>query len=187
VPTPLNDSPPQKDSGCPRYLIYPTVAGLIVTVIGPVILILMGLQGRAPAPPVPPDVRVGRTDTGRGNQPPRPPTEKGQPDGPSTPVSLASQKCPTCGGEMVVRTNRQTGEKFLSCKKFPECRGSLPFPKVGLAGGGAPADPVKVGQESPPLCPKCGKVMVLRTNGSTGEKFWGCSDFPRCRGTRDIP
>jgi restriction system protein len=34
------------------------------------------------------------------------------------------------------------------------------------------------------LCPKCERKMVLRTarNGS-GNKFWGCSGFPRCRST----
>lgn len=37
------------------------------------------------------------------------------------------------------------------------------------------------------LCPKCGSPMVLRTarKGSrAGEKFWGCSGFPQCRGVR---
>lgn len=36
-------------------------------------------------------------------------------------------------------------------------------------------------------CPVCGKAMALRTaqrKPTAGEKFWGCSDFPRCRGTR---
>ena len=34
------------------------------------------------------------------------------------------------------------------------------------------------------LCPKCGSDMVKR-NGKYGE-FYGCSNFPRCRGTRKI-
>ncbi len=36
-----------------------------------------------------------------------------------------------------------------------------------------------------PVCPKCGNPMVLRTarSGSTpGEQFWGCPDYPKCRG-----
>jgi restriction system protein len=40
-----------------------------------------------------------------------------------------------------------------------------------------------------PLCPKCGSPMVLRTakRGSrAGQKFWGCSKFPQCRGTLSI-
>lgn len=39
-------------------------------------------------------------------------------------------------------------------------------------------------QESVPMCPRCGKSMVVRTNRN-GEKFWGCSDFPKCRGSLD--
>jgi restriction system protein len=37
---------------------------------------------------------------------------------------------------------------------------------------------------APPSCPKCGKPMVERTNRTTGQKFWGCSAFPVCRGVR---
>ena len=32
--------------------------------------------------------------------------------------------CPDCGSEMVARTNRQNGEKFWGCKKYPDCRGT---------------------------------------------------------------
>jgi hypothetical protein len=37
-----------------------------------------------------------------------------------------------------------------------------------------------------PTCPKCGGSMVRRVRGSDGAVFWGCSDFPRCRGTREL-
>lgn len=33
-------------------------------------------------------------------------------------------------------------------------------------------------------CPKCGSALVIRTVKSgpkTGQQFWGCSNFPRCR------
>lgn len=33
-------------------------------------------------------------------------------------------------------------------------------------------------------CPDCDAVMVLRTNSITRERFWGCSNFPECHGTR---
>jgi restriction system protein len=39
-----------------------------------------------------------------------------------------------------------------------------------------------------PSCPTCGKPMVLRrakTGKNIGQEFWGCSDFPRCSGTRN--
>jgi restriction system protein len=38
-----------------------------------------------------------------------------------------------------------------------------------------------------PLCPSCAKPMVRRTakkGGTAGSTFWGCVDFPACRGTR---
>jgi DNA topoisomerase-1 len=35
-----------------------------------------------------------------------------------------------------------------------------------------------------PTCPKCGSPMVKRT-GLRGE-FWGCSTFPKCKGTRNL-
>jgi hypothetical protein len=39
-------------------------------------------------------------------------------------------------------------------------------------------------------CPTCGSPMKVRTarrGGSRGEKFYGCSKFPKCRGTRPHP
>lgn len=41
-------------------------------------------------------------------------------------------------------------------------------------------------QEGTPICPKCDSQMVLRTakkGGQQGEKFWGCSNYPKCRET----
>jgi hypothetical protein len=41
-----------------------------------------------------------------------------------------------------------------------------------------------------PACPRCGVPMVLREvkrdGPRQGEQFWGCPNFPRCRGTRDV-
>ena len=34
------------------------------------------------------------------------------------------------------------------------------------------------------LCPSCASSMVQRKNRSTGADFWGCSNYPRCKGTR---
>lgn len=39
-------------------------------------------------------------------------------------------------------------------------------------------------QKEPPICPKCGVPMVLRTakNGNQpGRKFYGCTNYPKCR------
>lgn len=40
-----------------------------------------------------------------------------------------------------------------------------------------------------PMCPRCGNPMVLRTAGrgdNKGKPFWGCREFPTCRGTRAL-
>ena len=40
-----------------------------------------------------------------------------------------------------------------------------------------------------PLCPNCGKAMVLRTvkSGKTaGNQFWGCSAYPDCKGLVEL-
>lgn len=45
----------------------------------------------------------------------------------------------------------------------------------------------KASAEGTPLCPKCGAPMRQRTikKGShQGETFWGCTDYPKCDGTR---
>jgi len=44
-----------------------------------------------------------------------------------------------------------------------------------------PTDPT----DQIPDCPACGKVMVLRTakkGTSAGQSFWGCSNYPDCKG-----
>ncbi len=35
------------------------------------------------------------------------------------------------------------------------------------------------------LCPVCNGKMVSRQNKSTGQRFWGCADYPKCKGTRN--
>ena len=32
-------------------------------------------------------------------------------------------------------------------------------------------------------CPRCGSKMIERTNRKTGQTFYGCSRYPKCRGT----
>jgi restriction system protein len=40
-----------------------------------------------------------------------------------------------------------------------------------------------------PACPHCRKTMVMRvarTGANAGGNFWGCADYPKCRGIRAI-
>lgn len=34
-------------------------------------------------------------------------------------------------------------------------------------------------------CPECDGPMTSRVNRSTGQRFWGCAAYPKCRGTRN--
>ncbi|MCC8072000.1 MAG: topoisomerase DNA-binding C4 zinc finger domain-containing protein [Bacteroidales bacterium] len=41
--------------------------------------------------------------------------------------------------------------------------------------------------EGVPTCPQCGARMVVKKRGrgeGHGQPFWGCPQFPACRGTR---
>ena len=55
-----------------------------------------------------------------------------------------------------------------------------------------PAEPpmaVVRGSEIVPACPKCGSSMAKRTarkGNNAGAEFWGCSNFPTCRGVRQL-
>jgi len=43
--------------------------------------------------------------------------------------------------------------------------------------------------EAVPQCPTCGGAMVkreARRGANAGKAFWGCADFPKCRGTRNL-
>jgi hypothetical protein len=45
------------------------------------------------------------------------------------------------------------------------------------------------GEGSEPRCPECGAPMVLRVarrGEFQGKRFYGCSNFPACRGTRSL-
>jgi len=37
-----------------------------------------------------------------------------------------------------------------------------------------------------PHCPDCNRMMKLRTAKKSGNQFWGCSAFPKCRGVREV-
>jgi restriction system protein len=49
--------------------------------------------------------------------------------------------------------------------------------------------PTTAAPDRNPFCPVCGKVMILRTawrGQNVGNKFWGCSDYPECKGVRQM-
>lgn len=49
-----------------------------------------------------------------------------------------------------------------------------------------PTSPPEQSSSTSPTCPKCGNEMVQRTarrGAHAGNHFWGCRQFPKCRGT----
>lgn len=43
-----------------------------------------------------------------------------------SPATSQTLACPLCSGAMVERRNRRTGERFLGCARFPQCKGTAP-------------------------------------------------------------
>lgn len=79
--------------------------------------------------------------------------------------------CPRCGsGRLTVRTNSETGAKFLGCTNYPFCTET--YGNIEIVN-----DQVR--------CPTCGDWMVRRRRKSDGAPFFGCSNFPKCRTTFD--
>ncbi len=48
------------------------------------------------------------------------------------------------------------------------------------------SEAVPVPETNSSVCPQCGSPMVKRTKKSDGSSFWGCSNFPACKGVRNI-
>ncbi|MCD6287826.1 MAG: type I DNA topoisomerase [Candidatus Hydrogenedentes bacterium] len=88
-------------------------------------------------------------------------------------VVETDEVCEQCGKPMVIRRGRFG--QFLACSGFPECRNSRNLDQNGEKIERKP--PEKTDKK----CPKCGAFMVIRT--SARGKFYGCSKYPKCRGT----
>ena len=46
----------------------------------------------------------------------------------SAQVGMATKVCAACDFGMVVRTNSSSGENFLGCTRYPECKHTEPLP-----------------------------------------------------------
>ena len=69
--------------------------------------------------------------------------------------------CPECGTNMVIKRGRYG--PFLSCSRFPDCRGMKRIQKSTGA-----------------HCPECGGELVQRSSRKSGRSFYGCSNYPTC-------
>ena len=96
--------------------------------------------------------------------------------------------CPVCGKVMVLRQAKQgknEGKNFWGCQQFPKCRGVVEIDEKET-----PDKLVSVSEkENSPACPKCKGSMVKRVSKkgkNAGKAFWGCKNFPDCRGVVSI-
>ncbi len=93
--------------------------------------------------------------------------------------------CPKCGSVMELKRGRFG--PFFSCGSFPQCKFNAnlrgPAKRQAEELMPAPAKPPPTVTEI--ACSQCGQPMVIRS-GRRG-RFLGCSDYPRCKATRELP
>ncbi|MBM3290862.1 MAG: DNA topoisomerase I, partial [Candidatus Hydrogenedentes bacterium] len=75
------------------------------------------------------------------------------------PPKKTDQKCPDCGGFLLIRKNRR-GEEFYGCEKYPKCKFTKPM-ELGIA------------------CPAC-KTGNIVSKLARGRRFYGCDRYPEC-------
>lgn len=76
------------------------------------------------------------------------------------PVEKTGEKCPTDGGDLVIRIGRFG--KFISCANFPTCDFKKQFVET-----------------VPYLCPK-DKAQIVVKKTRKGRPFYGCANYPKC-------
>jgi ssDNA-binding Zn-finger/Zn-ribbon topoisomerase 1 len=87
--------------------------------------------------------------------------------------ALLQTSCQTCGGAMRLRLPREKGRQaFLSCVRYPVCRGARWFDEKGTL-----EEPRPEPEVGPP-CALCNTPTLKRGPTSAGSYFWSC---PRWR------
>jgi DNA topoisomerase I len=75
-------------------------------------------------------------------------------------AETTDEKCPTCGGGMLVKRGRFG--KFLACADYPKCKGTKSI-TTGV------------------ICPECGKGDLGEKRTKKGKVFYSCSKYPECK------
>lgn len=85
--------------------------------------------------------------------------------------------CPECGSEtgakMIKKWSRNG--QFLSCERFPKCKGALPLEQP---------DEKELQAAKDIVCDICGAPMTIKM-GKFG-KFYGCTNYPKCKGIKPV-
>jgi restriction system protein len=95
------------------------------------------------------------------------------------------------GAKLVATTNFTSDAVAFAAGKPIELIGSAALLElirgVQISGNVAPPAPEKEQTQRTPFCPRCGSEMVMRKarrGANAGQPFWGCPNYPACRGTR---
>ena len=92
-------------------------------------------------------------------------------------VQRTDEKCPLCLSPMLLRESRFG--KYLSCSRFPKCKGKIPLDKDGNKQ--VVFNPIATDK----VCDKCGKHKMLLRKSNRGY-FLACSGFPKCRNAKSV-
>ena len=83
---------------------------------------------------------------------------------------------------MIQKARQAQGQSASAQREAPSTAGISKL----QASVSAPEPSVAAKATSQPECPRCGATMALRTarqGANAGNAFWGCSTYPKCRGT----
>jgi len=92
-------------------------------------------------------------------------------------VIKTNEKCPLCLSPLVMRESKYG--KYLSCSRFPKCKGKIPLDREGNKIDVFKPIPVEK------TCTKCNKNKMLLRKSARGY-FLACSGFPKCRNIEKV-
>lgn len=95
------------------------------------------------------------------------------------------EKCPECGGELVIKLGRYG--KFIACSTYPKCKYSRPLEtkedeQSQIVDENGKTESLQEAEQE--KCEKCGGAMKLK-EGRFG-KFLACENYPKCKNTKAI-
>ncbi len=89
---------------------------------------------------------------------------------------ITDEKCEKCDSPMIKKVGKWG--PYLACSGYPECKNTISLDKNGNK-----KSKVKAKPDPNVKCEKCESPMILRTS-RYGNRFYSCSSYPKCRGTR---
>jgi len=92
---------------------------------------------------------------------------------------LEGRKCPKCGGQLYEQFSVRG--KFAGCENYFDESIKCDYTQDLLEDVLPRSEAEEIGEE----CPECGGQLLKRTSGS-GSQFIGCSNYPKCKYTRNI-